>query len=266
MLKIIVAGATGWVGRDLIAEILSSNDLMLAGAIARKGAGKDIASYLGMDECGVVISDALSDELAASADVLIDYTAAAVARENCKVALKNACAVVIGTSGLQSDDFAAIDASAREYGVGVIAAGNFSVTAVLMKRFALEAARYLNDVEIVEYASPGKKDTPSGTSLELADALSAVRRPGTSLAVDALEGFRTTRGAALGREEPVQVHSVRLPSYSLSVETLFAADDERLSIRHDAGSSARPYVMGTLLATRHVIKISGLIRGIETLM
>lgn len=266
MLKIVVAGATGWVGRALVAEIISSKDLTLTGAVARKGAGNDIARFIGMDECGVVISEEFNDDLASSADVLIDYTTAEVARENCRIALKNGCAVVIGTSGLQSDDLAAIDAYAKNNSTGVIAAGNFSVTAVLLKRFALEAARYLNDIEIVEYASPGKKDAPSGTSLELAEALASIRRAGSSLAVSELDGFQAARGAALGQSEPVQVHSVRLPSYSLSVETLFAAEDERLSIRHDAGSSAKPYVLGTLLAVRHVRKIIGLIRGIETLM
>jgi 4-hydroxy-tetrahydrodipicolinate reductase len=173
---------------------------------------------------------------------------------------------VIGTSGLSAAEFGTIDAAARTAGRGVIAAGNFSITATLLKRFALEAARYVPDVEVIDYAHAGKPDTPSGTARELAEALAKVDRRPTAKPVAELVGVRETRGAALGEGTPVPVHSLRLPSYVIACEAIFGAPDERLTIRHDAGTSAAPYVAGTLLAVRRVGEQVGLRRGLDSLM
>ena len=174
--------------------------------------------------------------------------------------------VVIGTSGLGADDYAEIEAAAKANGVGVIAAGNFSITATLMKRFALMAARYVPDVEVIDYASAKKIDAPSGTARELAESLAAIRLPATARPVGEVTGIPATRGAAVGETGGVQVHAIRLPSFVLSCEALFGLPDERLTIRHDAGSSAAPYVAGTLLAIRKVVGTVGLIRGLDALI
>jgi 4-hydroxy-tetrahydrodipicolinate reductase len=121
-------------------------------------------------------------------------------------------------------------------------------------------------VEIIDYASAKKPDTPSGTARELAELLSEARQAATSKPVDELTGVRETRGGALGAGQPVQVHSLRMPSFVLSCEAVFGADNERLVIRHDAGSSAAPYVAGTLLAARRVGSFTGLRRGLDTVM
>ena len=145
----------------------------------------------------------------------------------------------------------------------MIAAGNFSVTAALVLRFALEAARHLEAWEVIDYASATKPDAPSGTSRELAERLDEVRRPGLGVELDDVHGAREARGATVAG---TQVHSLRLPSFSVSTEAVFAAEGERLSIRHDAGSSAAPYVAGTLLAIRAVPGRVGLTRGLDSLL
>ena len=124
------------------------------------------------------------------------------------------------------------------------------------------------DVEIIDYASAAKPDTPSGTGRELAEALAAVRSPATSLPVEKLGGIRETRGAAVGGgpHGGVRLHALRMPSFVLSVEAVFGADNERLVIRHDAVSSAAPYVAGTLPAIRRVAEKPGLRRGLDALM
>ena len=264
--RIILTGATGWVGRALVPAIADTGDLALVGAVARSAAGRDLGEAIGTARLGVMVSASLAEALAAPADVLIDYTHPDVVKHHVLQALAHGLHVVIGTSGLGADDLGRIDTAARAQQRGVIAAGNFSITATLLKLFALTAARYLADVEIIDYAPPGKPDTPSGTARELAEVLSAVRQPPTSLPVDHLGGIRETRGGAVGAEPPVQVHSLRLPSYVLSCEAVFGAPDERLTIRHDAGSSAVPYVAGTLLAARRVGDQVGLRRGLDSLM
>lgn len=264
--RIVLAGSTGWVGRALVAAIAQSPDLALVGAVARSAAGQDAGEAAGVSPLGVRIGAKLAEALAAPCDVVIDYTKPDVVKHHVLQALAHGCHVVVGTSGLSADDYAKIDAAATEKGLGVVAAGNFSLTATLMRRFAVEAARLVPDVEIIDYASAGKADTPSGTARELAEMLGAVRRAGTAKPVGELSGVRETRGGAIGRPTPVQVHSVRMPSYVLSCEVVLGADNERLTIRHDAGASAAPYVAGTLLAARRVGSFVGLRRGLDAVL
>ena len=143
-------------------------------------------------------------------------------------------AVVIGTSGLTAADLDEIDAAARERSVGVVASGNFSLTAAMCQAAALLAARHLPQWEIIDYASASKPDVPSGTARELAERLGEIRRPELGHPIEELHGPAEARGATVGG---TQIHSVRLPSFVVSTEVVFAAPDERLTIRHDAGGT-----------------------------
>jgi 4-hydroxy-tetrahydrodipicolinate reductase len=172
-------------------------------------------------------------------------------------------AVVIGTSGLTADDFAEIEAAALERSVGVIASGNFSLTAAMCQAGALLAARHLPSWEVIDYASATKPDVPSGTARELAERLGEVRAPEVGVPVGELHGPREARGAGVSG---TQVHSVRLPGFVVSTEVVFGLPDERLTIRHDAGSSPEPYVAGTLLAVRKARELVGLTRGLDALL
>jgi 4-hydroxy-tetrahydrodipicolinate reductase len=196
-------------------------------------------------------------------EVLIDFTSHLVAKENVLTAIERGVAAVVGTSGLTADDYAEIDAAARSRGVGVVAAGNFSLTGAMAQAAALLAARHLPEWEVIDYASATKPDVPSGTARELAERLREVRRPVLELEIEETAGPREARGATVG---DAQVHSVRLPSFVVSTEVMFGLPDERLSIRHDAGDSATPYVAGTLLAARKAPGRIGLTRGLDTLL
>jgi 4-hydroxy-tetrahydrodipicolinate reductase len=268
VIRVVVVGATGWVGAALVPAILAEPDLSLVGAVARKAAGRDIGEALGLAAAGVTIVSSLRDALAQPSDVIVDYSHPDCVRQHVLDAVAAGRHVVVGTSGLGAADYAQIDKAAKTHQVGVLAAGNFSITATLLKRFALEAARYIADVEIIDYAGAGKPDTPSGTARELAEMLSDVRQAPTTAPVASLRGIRETRGAEVGSgaHGGVQVHSLRLPSFVLSVEALFGGDNERLVIRHDAGDSAAPYVVGTLLAIRRAGDRIGLRRGLDSVL
>lgn len=265
-IRITLAGASGWVGKALIAAIQQAPDLSLVGAVSRKAAGQDAGEVAGVGRLGVRVSATIGEALNAPSDVLIDYTKPDAVKHHALTALGHGRHVVIGTSGLSAHDYDTIDVAAKEKQRGVLAAGNFSITATLLRRFALEAARYVPDVEVIDYAHAGKPDTPSGTGRELGELLAQVRQPATSKPVDQLGGVRETRGGAIGQPTPVQVHSVRMPSFVLSCEAIFGAPDERLVIRHDAGSSAAPYVGGTLLAARKVSGFVGVRRGLDSIL
>jgi len=259
-IRVIVAGATGWAGGAVARALVEDNRFTLVGAVGRRHAGADLGRAWGRDANGIPVAGSLVEALATPADVVVDYTHPASVKDHVMTALGAGLHVVVGTSGLNAADYAAIEARALQAGRGVVAAGNFSLTAALAKSFALEAARYLGDVELVDYAAADKVDAPSGTVLELAEALGDVVR-GTER--PRAMGVPETRGAPIAG---VTVHAVRLPGYVLAFEALFGKSDERLVIRHEAGSSAAPYVAGTLLAIERVVRVTGLIRGLDRLL
>lgn len=266
MVRVCVAGATGWTGRPIAEAVLAADDLELVGAVARRGDGGDIGDAWGTEHRGVPLHATVVGALDASragTDVLIDFTSHEVVKDNVVAALERNVAVVVGSSGLNAEEYRDIDALARSHGVGVIAAGNFSVTAAMAQAAALLVARHLPYREIIDYAAATKSDAPSGTSRELAEKLATVPTAATSLLTHASPGQREARGAMVAG---TPIHSVRLPSFVVSTEVVFALSDERLSIRHDAGSTATPYVAGTLLATRALATTVGLIRGLDTLL
>jgi 4-hydroxy-tetrahydrodipicolinate reductase len=263
VIRVCLAGATGWVGRGLVPAIAASPDLVLAAAVSRKQSGRMLSEALGFEAPEVAVKGSVAEALAAPCDVLIDYTSASAVRENVFEAIGRGVSVVVGASGLTDEDYAAIDAAAQKRGVGVLAAGNFALTAVLLARFAELAARHVPQWEILEYARASKPDAPSGTARELASRLSRVREPAVAHPLASTLGTRDARGATL---QGTQVHSVRLPGFVSSIEVLFGLPDERLSIRHDSGAGAEPYVAGTLLAVRKVGGFSGLKRGLDSVM
>lgn len=263
-LNVCIAGATGWVGKPLSVAVDRAEDLNLVGAVSRTRAGESLGHVINEARLDLKISGSVAEALAtARTDVLVDYTKADAVKANVLTAIGQGVHVVIGSSGLTDEDFAEIDDAASARKVGVIAAGNFAITAVLLQRFACEAAKYLSHWEIIDYASDTKEDAPSGTARELAFRLSEIRKPKLTHAVEATLGEKESRGATLNG---TQIHSLRLPGYVIGVEAIFGAEDERLSIRHDAGSGAEPYIAGTLLAIRKVKNYVGLVRGLDRIM
>ena len=192
-IRICVAGATGWAGSPLTRRILQSQEFQLVGAIARRAAGRDVGDVLGLPAAGVEIAATLEDALRVRTDVLIDYTHPSAVKARILSALDCGVRVIVGTSGLVAADYEKIGRRAEERGLGVIAAGNFSITAALAKHFSLLAARYLPSWEIIDYAHAGKVDAPSGTTQELAEALGQVASNKLGLPIESTRGPK--RGA-----------------------------------------------------------------------
>jgi len=252
MINICFAGLTGWTAAPILAAIDAADDLTLTSGVSRSAAGQ-----------GAVYATAAEALAAAPADVLVDFTSAAAVRVNAWTAVEAGVHVVIGTSGLTADDYAELDRLARDRGVGVIAAGNFSVMAAVLRRAASMAARHLGHWEIIDYASDTKPDVPSGTARDLAETLAQVREPARALPLAEIEGPVEARGAEIGG---ARVHSVRLPSFVVSTEVIFGGPGERLIMRHDPGLTPAPYVAGTLLAVRRVADAVGVRRGLDSLL
>ncbi len=262
-IRICLAGATGWAGSELSHGIFEAPDMELVAAISRSHGGQVLGKVIGIEGLSTPVFATADEALKTRPDVFVEYTKPNVAKFHALSALERGSHVVIGTSGLSSEDYEEINGVAKEANRGVLAAGNFALTAVLLQKFAEMAAKYIPHWEIIDYAHSEKKDAPSGTARELADRLSNVQESQLDVPLDSMEGPRESRGIRLHGS---QVHSVRLPGYIISLDAIFGMYDQKLILRHESGASAVPYVSGALLAIRKVGSLVGLHRGLDSVM
>jgi 4-hydroxy-tetrahydrodipicolinate reductase len=263
MINVCFAGITGWTAPPIVTAIDQADDLTLSAGVSRSAAGQSLAAVTGSGSGGLVYATVTEALASAQVDVLVDYTSAAAVKDNAWASVEAGVHVVIGSSGLTAGDYQELDRLARDRGVGVIAAGNFSVMAAVLRRAAAMAARHLDQWEIIDYASDGKPDVPSGTSAELAETLAQVHPPGLTVGLADLHGPVEARGADVAG---TRIHSVRLPSFVVTTEVVFGGPGERLIMRHDPGLTPDPYVSGTLLAVRNVAGVVGVLRGLDSLL
>jgi 4-hydroxy-tetrahydrodipicolinate reductase len=263
MINVCFAGVTGWTAPPIIAAIDDAPDLALTAGVSRSAAGQSLAAKTGSVSTGSIYATVREALDSAQVDVLVDYTSASAVKDNVWTAVTAGVHVVVGSSGLTGTDYAELDRLARDRGVGVIAAGNFSVMAAVLRRAAAIAAQHLDHWEIIDYASDDKRDVPSGTARELAETLALAREPKITVASADLHGPIEARGA---RVAGTPIHSVRLPSFVVTTEVVFGGPGERLVMRHDPGLTPEPYLAGTLLAVRRVAYVVGVRRGLDSLL
>ena len=262
-IRVCVAGATGWAGSALSRGIFEAPDMELIAGISRSQSGKVLGEVLGIEGLDTPIFGTAIDALGSQPEVFVEYTKPDVAKINIISALKGGAHVVVGTSGLSEGDYREIDEVANEVQRGVLAVGNFALTAVLLQKFAEMAAKYIPHWEIIDYAHSGKIDAPSGTARQLAERLSEIRESQLDVPLETMQGPRESRGVRLNGS---QVHSVRLPGYVISLDAIFGMPDQKLIIRHESGTSAEPYVDGALLGIRKVSELVGVHRGLDCVM
>ncbi|MCX8006757.1 MAG: 4-hydroxy-tetrahydrodipicolinate reductase [Coriobacteriia bacterium] len=254
MIRVIVTGACGKMGREVIRAVTAETDMTVAAAVDPLHAGEVVE--------GVRVTADLRDAIAAAApDVLVDFTQPDAVVANVRTAAALGVDCVVGTTGAPMAAFKDIVREAPE-GVCVFVAPNFAIGAVLMMRFAREAARYLPHVEIVELHHDRKADAPSGTALRTAEAIAATRA-----AVPAAPGRETevAEGARGAMVAGVAVHSVRLPGLVAHQEVIFGGQGQTLTIRHDS-IDRTSFMPGVVLAIRAVRERTGLIVGLEEIM
>ena len=264
MIRVCLDGGTGWAGSAVARAISTLEDMTLVSAVSRTHAGKILGDVLGDVNLTCSVYATAEEALAAHpCGVFFEFTKPDVAKQNVLSALTHGAHVVVGTSGLSDEDYADIASAAENANRGVLAVGNFALTVVLLQKFSEIAAKFIPQWEIIDYANDAKKDSPSGTVRELANRLSKVRPSELTVPLEDTQGVKETRGA---RMTGSQVHSIRLPGYTISAEVIFGMPDQKLTIRHDSGSSAEPYVDGSLLAIRTVSSFVGLRRGLDSVL
>ncbi|MGZ8630046.1 MAG: 4-hydroxy-tetrahydrodipicolinate reductase [Actinomycetota bacterium] len=257
MTRVGVVGATGRMGREVCRAIAADPDLTLAAAVSRSAPGSTLADAIGLDgDAGELVLVEYLDEIRdAGIEVLVDFTAPAHAPHHVAWGIANDVHVVIGTTGFEVDDMW------RGAPVGVIVAPNFAIGAVLLMRFAEQAARHLPSAEVIELHHDQKADAPSGTALLTARRIAAAR----SEVPEAPAGDDAHTGARGAEVDGVRVHSVRLPGLVAHEEVIFGGQGQTLTLRHDS-TDRTSFMPGVLLAIKAVGDRPGLTVGLDELL
>ncbi|MFN2544049.1 MAG: 4-hydroxy-tetrahydrodipicolinate reductase [Actinomycetota bacterium] len=261
MIRVGVLGAAGRMGQLVCRAVADDPELVLVAAIDPAGNGEDVGRLVGHPELDVRISQHHDTLLQAEPEVIVDFTGPDAVMDNVRWAIDHAINIVVGTTGLQPGDLEEINDRLESEGSesNVIVAPNFAIGAVLMQRFAAEAARHFPSVEIIELHHDGKADAPSGTALDTAMRLAKERDAYRGPDEESLPG---TRG---GDIEGIRIHSVRLPGLVAHQEVLFGGPGQTLTIRHDS-MDRTSFMPGVLLAIKEIHGRPGLTVGLEPLL
>ena len=257
-IKVAVYGALGRMGQTLVDALCREPDMQLVGAVDIEAAEKQLPLP---DGSGTVPFSPNLDEIisAARPEVVVDFSVATAVMPAVRLAAERGVNLVIGTSGLTSDDIKEIDRLAQAKSVGVAVVPNFALGAVLMMHLARIAGKYFDFAEIIELHHHLKADAPSGTALSTARAMAKAKG----------KPFSTPEGkASAGRGEQVEgisIHSVRLPGLLAHQEVMLGGAGQTLKIRHDT-IGRECYMPGVMLAIRGVVNRKGLVYGLETLL
>ncbi|MBA2650815.1 MAG: 4-hydroxy-tetrahydrodipicolinate reductase [Tatlockia sp.] len=241
-IRVIVNGAQGKMGKLACETIDNHSDFLLVGALTRQD---DLSQAIGSSK----------------ANIVIDLTRADCVYENSLIIIENGAHPIIGTSGLIDEQIEKLKKQCEAKKLGGIIVANFSIAAVLMMRFAAEAARYFTEVEIIETHHQQKLDAPSGTALKTAEMIAKAKHAKQNeLALREL-----VPGARGGSHHGVPIHSLRLPGFLANQKIIFGSPGETLTITHNSIDRAS-FMPGLILACQRVQTLDRLYYGLESLL
>lgn len=262
MIRVAVLGACGKMGREVVRAVAAADDMELVGVCDVACVGSSIGEIAGVADLDVPIETDFETMLNKSKPTVVVDFAKPFVMDNARTALARGVVPIIGTTGLSDAQLGELRRLAEEVDIAAMVIPNFAVGAVLMMKFAAEAAKYLPNVEIIELHHDKKIDAPSGTAIKTAEMIEASRLEAGVEADKPAGGDDPARGENRGG---VQVHSVRLPGLVAHQEVLFGGTGQMLTIRHDS-LDRTSFMPGVLLAVRGASQARGLIRSLDALM
>lgn len=245
MTRVAVLGAKGRMGSTAVAAIEAAD-------------GLEVVAQIDVDDSLEAITEA-------GAEVALDFTQPDAALDNVRWCVTHGVNVVVGTSGFSGDKLAEVEKLFTEdQAVSVLVVPNFSIGAVLLMRFAADAAKYFESVEVIEMHHPNKVDAPSGTAVRTAELIAEARR---QAGLGAIPDATTTdpdgaRGASVAG---IPIHAIRARGYVASQEVVFGDAGETFTIRHDS-HDRESFMPGVITALRAVSSRPGLTVGLDTLL
>lgn len=269
-IPVLVNGAAGKMGREVIKAVAQAPDLVLFGAIDRNPAfmGQDAGEVAGCDPLEVPITNEFEPMLALTSQerqlgVMVDFTHPDSVYDNIRAAIAYGVRPVVGTTGLSPDKIQELAEFADKASTGCLMIPNFSIGMVLLQQAAIQASQYFDHVEILELHHNQKADAPSGTALQTAQLLAGLGKTYNPAVVAESEKLPGARGSVA--EDGIRIHSVRLPGLIAHQEVIFGAPGEIYTLRHDTSDRAC-YMPGVLLAIRKVIELKSLVYGLEKIL
>lgn len=242
-IKVVVNGACGKVGKEVVKAVSKEPDLELAGAVDIACAGSDIGEIAGTGKTGIKVTTDLARTITdTKADVVVDFTIPKTIMSSIKSAVSAKANVVVGTTGLSENDLKEISSLCEKNGVNVLVAPNFAIGAVLMMKFASEAIKHMPKAEIIELHHDQKLDAPSGTAIKTAEMM------------------KRSSGV-----KDIPIHSVRLPGFVAHQEVIFGGLGQTLTIRHDT-INRESFMPGVIIAVKKIKGLKGLVYGLENIL
>ncbi|BAQ62507.1 4-hydroxy-tetrahydrodipicolinate reductase [Geminocystis sp. NIES-3708] len=270
LIPVVVNGAGGKMGKEVIKAIASANDMILVGAIDQNPAllGQDVGLVAGCGELEIPILNDLQSVLVLATQykiqgVMVDFTHPDSVYENVRSAIAYGIRPVVGTTGLSSEQIQDLADFADKATTGVLIIPNFSIGMVLMQQAAIQAAQYFDHVEIIELHHNQKADAPSGTAIKTAEMLSDLGKTYNPQLVKETENLEGARGSICG--DNIRIHSVRLPGLIAHQEIIFGAQGQIYTLRHDT-SDRSCYMQGVLLSIRKIVELKSLVYGLEKIL
>ncbi|MBO8125913.1 MAG: 4-hydroxy-tetrahydrodipicolinate reductase [Firmicutes bacterium] len=261
-IKVLVIGALGKMGSEVVRTIARQPDMQLVGAVGRSHHGEDVGKLVLGEENGIEIDTDLERAIAQSEpDVAVDFTRPEGLFARIQTLCQAGVSPVVGTTGLSQAEISDLKDLCQRLNIGALVAPNFAIGALLMMRFAKEAARFFPAVEIIELHHPNKVDAPSGTAIKTAEMIVNTKRREDTFP-SSHESVQGVRGGELGG---IRIHSVRLPGLVAHQEVIFGGSGQVLTIRHDS-MNRESFMPGVMLAIRKIRGIKGLVYGLEPLL
>lgn len=267
-IPVIVNGAAGKMGREVIKAVAGAEDLELMGAVDRQHLGDDAGDVAGIGPLEIPITQDLQSVCALVAQekqpgVMVDFTHPDGVYDNVRASIAYGVRPVVGTTGLSNRQIQELAAFADKASTGCLVIPNFSIGMVLLQQAAVRASQYFDHVEIIELHHNQKADAPSGTALQTAALLAELGKTYNPAQVSEKETLAGARGAQA--EEGIRIHSVRLPGLIAHQEVIFGAPGQIYTLRHDT-SDRSCYMPGVLLAIRRVVTLKTLVYGLEKIL
>lgn len=268
-IPVVVNGAYGKMGREVIKAIDQAPDITLVGAIGRNPElmGQDIGEVIGYKPLEVPVMNDLEAILVAAQSeglaVMVDLSHPDSVYESVRAAIAYGVRPVVGTTGLTNAQIRDLAEFADKASIGCLIVPNFSIGVVLMQQAAQQAAQYFDHVEIIELHHNQKADAPSGTAVQTAQMLAEVQKTFNTPLVKETETMPGARGGAT--PEGINIHSVRLPGLIAHQEILFGSPGQLYTLRHDTSDRAS-FMPGVLLCIRRVMALKSLIYGLDKVL
>ena len=275
-IPVVVAGALGKMGKEVVKTIVTSVDFELVGAIETQSEyeGVDVGKSLGIEDLGVYISSDFEGSLCSisqsvrnkgplNGSVLVDFTHPSVVYQHTRTSIAYGVHPVIGTTGLTPKQLSELSEFAHKASLGAAVIPNFSLGMVLLQQAAAAAAAFYDHAELTELHHNQKADAPSGTCIKTAELIEDLGKSFNTNNINEHETLVGSRGGL--RESGLRIHSVRLPGLVAHQEVLFGAPGETYLLRHDTIERSA-YMPGVLLAIRKVRNLNKLIYGLEKIL